>query len=109
MDAAALLHLVTEPTKNALLRRIRDREHTVSELVEATGIEQSNVSHHLRTLREAGLVKSRRDGRMQRYRLADRELGHLLGDIEGLADRMERIAYLAGLELTMDPAFHGYG
>lgn len=101
--------MVTEPTKNRLLRRIRDREHTVSELVEAVGQEQSNVSHHLRNLRDAGLVKARRDGRMQRYRLADPELGHLLGDIEGLADRLERVAYLAGLELTTDPAFHGYG
>lgn len=101
--------MVTEPTKNGLLRRIRDREHTVTELVEATGIEQSNVSHHLRVLREAGLVKARRDGRKQRYRLADRELANILGDIEAMAVTMERVAYLAGLELTADPAFHGYG
>ncbi len=104
-----MLHLVTEPSKNQLLRLIRDAETTVTEMVETTGLEQSNVSHQLRTLREAGLVKSRRQGRSQRYRLADPELRHLLGDIERLAERMERVAFLAGFEIRSNPKFQGYG
>lgn len=100
---------MTEPTKNALLRRLQQEESTVSQLVVATGREQSNVSHNLRVLRESGLVKARREGRHQRYRLSDPELTGLLDDIHQMAGRMERIAYLAGLDLPMDPAFHGYG
>lgn len=109
MDASELLHLMTEPTKNALLRQLQLAERTVSQLVAATGREQSNVSHNLRILREAGLVKARREGRHQRYRLSDQELTGLLDDIHRMASTMERIAYLAGLDLPMDPSFHGYG
>ncbi len=109
MDAADLLHILTEPTKNALMRQLQQEEKTVSDLVAATGREQSNVSHNLRVLREAGLVKARREGRHQRYRLSDPELSELLEDIHQLATKMERIAYLAGLDLPMDPSFHGYG
>lgn len=109
MDASDLLHVMTEPTKNALLRQLQQEERTVSDLVAATGREQSNVSHNLRVLRDAGLVKARREGRNQRYRLSDPELGNLLDTIHQMAGQMERIAYLAGLDLPMDPAFHGYG
>ncbi len=104
-----MLHLATEPSKNRLLQLIREQERTVTEMVEASGLEQSNVSHQLRQLRKAGLVKARRDGRQRRYRLADPELRHLLGDIERLSTRMERVAYLANLDIHVDPAFHGYG
>ncbi len=100
---------MTEPTKNALLRQLQQDEQTVSQLVHATGREQSNVSHNLRILRDAGLVKARREGRHQRYRLSDAELASLLNTIHDMAGKMERIAYLAGLDLPMDPAFHGYG
>ena len=109
MDSAALLHLITEPTRHGLLDALRDRERTVGQLVEAVQGEQTNVSHHLRTLRDAGLVKARRDGRRRVYRLADPALEGLLAEAEDLSRRMERVAYFAGLELPTGPAFHGYG
>ena len=43
-----------------------------------TGRSDKLVSHHLRTLREAGLAESRRDGRVIFYRLTD--MGHMLLD-----------------------------
>lgn len=100
---------MTEPTKHALLRQLQQEESTVSQLVNVSGREQSNVSHNLRILKDAGLVKARREGRHQRYRLSDPQLAALLDDIHGLANRMERIAYLAGLDLPVGPNFHGYG
>lgn len=109
MDSRALLHMVTEPTRNGILTALLDGERTVTMLVEATGREQSNVSHHLRTLRDAGLVRSRKAGRTRRYRLADPALERLLGDLDGLARRLEQTAYLAGLELPYEAGFHGYG
>lgn len=41
----------------------------VSDLVEKLGCDQSAVSHSLATLREAGLVSSRREGRFMHYSL----------------------------------------
>lgn len=109
MDAVALLRLVSEGTRHAILEELRKGERTVAELVAALADEQSNVSHHLATLRQAGLVVARRDGRNQRYRLADAEVAKVLEQVEALASRLEQLAYSASLGLPADPGFHGYG
>ena len=51
---------------------------SVTDLATATGINDTTVSQSLRLLRAAGTVVGRRDGRMIRYELADREIGQLL-------------------------------
>lgn len=109
MDAVALLRLVSEETRHALLDSLRGGEKTVSQLVTALADEQSNVSHHLGTLREAGLVICRREGRTQVYRLADSEVAKVLEQVETLAARLEQLAYTSSLGLPIDAAFHGYG
>jgi DNA-binding transcriptional ArsR family regulator len=53
---------------------------SVSELVEATKMEQSAVSHQLRTLREQGLVSVERMGRRMVYALTDEHVRALLED-----------------------------
>lgn len=109
MDAVALLRLVSEETRHALLDELRAGERTVTDLVAALEDEQSNVSHHLGTLREAGLVICRREGRRQVYRLADREVAKVLEQVESLAARLEELAYTSSLGLPIDAGFHGYG
>lgn len=109
MDAVALLRLVSEETRHALLDELRKGERSVGQLVAALQDEQSNVSHHLGTLREAGLVACRRDGRHQHYRLADAEVAKVLEQVESLAARLEQLAYTTSLGLPVDAAFHGYG
>ncbi len=109
MDAGGLLRLISEPTRHAILETLRAGEATVTQLVATTGREQSNISHHLKALRDAGLVRNRVEGRQRRYRLADPELRRLLDQVEMLAGRMGRVAFYTGLELPYDPAFHGYG
>lgn len=109
MDAIPLLHFVTEPTRHAILARLLQGECTVSELVAATGREQSNVSHHLRFLRDRGMVASRRQGRQQRYRVADSRMKEIMTRIGRLAIHLERTAYYAGLDLPGDTRYHGYG
>jgi len=109
MDAVALLRLVSEETRHAILDELRKGERTVGQLVEALKDEQSNVSHHLGTLREAGLVSARRSGRHQNYRLADAEVAKVLEQVESLAARLEQLAYTTSLGLPVDAGFHGYG
>ena len=109
MDAVALLRLVSEDTRHALLEALRGGEKTVGQLVTALQDEQSNVSHHLGTLREAGLVVCRREGRRQVYRLADGEVAKVLEQVQHLAARLEQLAYTSSLGLPVDAAFHGYG
>ncbi|WP_199796701.1 ArsR/SmtB family transcription factor [Pseudonocardia dioxanivorans] len=62
-------------------------ELCVCDMAWVVGASQALVSHHLRQLRTAGLVASRKDGRMVMYRLTDRGrlLVSVLLDVE--ADR----------------------
>ncbi len=109
MDTPAFLRLISEPTRYAILATLRRGEAAVSDVVGQVGKEQSNISHHLRTLRDRGLVRSRAVGRERRYRLADPELRRLLDQVDAVAGRLEQVAYYSGLELPYDPSFHGYG
>jgi DNA-binding transcriptional ArsR family regulator len=74
MSASAVFEAVAEPTRRALLDLLATREHSVSELVARFDVTQPAISHHLRILRQAGLVKTRQVGRQRLYRLRGRPL-----------------------------------
>lgn len=63
-----------EPRRLQILHALRDRDHTVSELVERTGMGQANVSRHLQQLLACGLVARRKVGLYSHYSLADRDV-----------------------------------
>jgi DNA-binding transcriptional ArsR family regulator len=66
---------IADPTRRAmLLRLVREGEKNVSELVEPFSISQPAVSKHLRILRQAGLVRSRSEGRLRFYAVEARRL-----------------------------------
>lgn len=52
----------------------REGEMCVCRIVPALGLPQSTVSHHLATLRHAGLVRQRREGQMIFYSLRESDL-----------------------------------
>lgn len=59
---------VADPTRRAILDRLRAGETPFAELAAAFAISAPAVSRHLRVLREARLVQERRDGRDARQR-----------------------------------------
>jgi DNA-binding transcriptional ArsR family regulator len=63
--------VLAEPLRLELLNVLRDRERTVTELVEQTGAGQANVSRHLALLHRHGLVNRRKEGLHVYYRIAD--------------------------------------
>lgn len=65
---------------------LAQRERNVEELARMCGISVANASQHLRTLREAGLVTSRRDGNHVCYRLAGTEVFPLLQSLRRAAE-----------------------
>jgi DNA-binding transcriptional ArsR family regulator len=67
----------SEPMRLKLLYALMDGEKTVSELVEATGGLQANVSKHLRMLLEAGIVDRRKQGLNSYYSVADASIFQL--------------------------------
>ncbi len=75
VDAEAVLDAVGEPNRRRLLQLLRDQhESTVSQLVDASGLNQPQVSKHLKVLTRVSLVSVRSDGRFRRYRLDGRGL-----------------------------------
>ena len=87
---AAMLGLMAHPTRLAVLVMLADDgAQPVGALAEALVVEQTALSHHLRALREGGLVAVVRDGRRRIYRLAD-----------GCVARIVQSALIHSAELT---------
>jgi ArsR family transcriptional regulator len=79
VDLAARFKALADPTRIAIVNRLAGAgEVCVCELVGDFELSQPTVSHHLRLLREAGLVESSRRGTWAYYRLVPEA-------VEGLA------------------------
>ncbi|MCC7267356.1 MAG: helix-turn-helix transcriptional regulator [Caulobacteraceae bacterium] len=63
-----LFRTLADPTRRALFERLcREGEQTVGALTARAGISQPAVSKHLGVLKQAGLVRDRRQGRQTHY------------------------------------------
>lgn len=62
-----LLKVVGETSRFRILKYLADRPRNVSEIVRALGLQQSLVSHHLKVLRNHGLLKAERKGPFVKY------------------------------------------
>ena len=70
-DLADLFKVFSDTTRIKILFSLMGRELCVADIAEETGSTQSAVSHQLRTLKQAHLVKFEREGRNIVYSLAD--------------------------------------
>lgn len=93
----AIFKLLAEPSRLRILLNLGLECRPVSAIIAGTGLSQTNVSFHLRLLREAGLVKGEKHGSFVFYCLPDPAL---LDHIQGLAAWLER----PGPETTNDEA-----
>jgi ArsR family transcriptional regulator len=64
---ARLFHALSDETRLCLLAMLRDGERCVCDLTAALDSGQSRLSFHLKTLKDAGLVRDRREGRWSYY------------------------------------------
>ena len=90
--------ILAEPARLRILNTLMLGERTVSDLVEETGLNQANVSKHLRVLRSSGYVDRRKEGLYAFYTIADPSVEVLCeimcGRLEEQAE--EQSAMLAG-------------
>ena len=73
-EVTRIFHALSDPTRLEILRQLMGGEHCVCELTGALEAAQSRLSFHLRTLRDAGLVTDRRDGRWVYYTVNEETL-----------------------------------
>ena len=71
--ATRLLEMLAQPSRLKILCLLLEGEESVTDLAEAAGLSQPAMSHHLRKLRDAGLVETRRDGQTIFYGLHGNE------------------------------------
>jgi len=81
---ARIGHALSSPKRIELLDLLSQGEKTVEQLAEHIATPIKNTSAHLRALRQALLVETRRDGTYVYYRLADDEVFSLLRSLEAL-------------------------
>jgi DNA-binding transcriptional ArsR family regulator len=101
----AVMRALADPTRRAVFERIvNSDEITVVELTRGSGVTQGAISQHLKSLKQAGLVRERPEGRNVYYRAQP-------DGLDPLADWMshygvfwrERLADLRNLLKEIDP------
>jgi DNA-binding transcriptional ArsR family regulator len=73
---------IAHPGRRAMLRLVLDRELGVGELATQVGVSQPAASQHLKVLRDAGLVRTRVDGRRRLYSVDAEGLERLRRELE---------------------------
>jgi DNA-binding transcriptional ArsR family regulator len=69
---------LADPTRRAIFERLTRGEAAVKDLTERFHVSQPAVSQHLSALRDAGLVRERREGRFAYYRVEPKGLRPLV-------------------------------
>ena len=82
---ARIGHAVSTPKRIELLDLLAQAERTVADLAELTATPIKNTSAHLKALRQAGLVETRKSGAFVYYRLADRDVHELVRQLQAVA------------------------
>jgi DNA-binding transcriptional ArsR family regulator len=98
-----IFHALADRSRRAIFESLTRGESAVKDLTARFDISQPAVSQHLATLKEAGLVKARREGRCVYYRVEPRGMKPLIdwiahhrafwtervGRLEQLLDKLE--------------------
>ena len=79
IEMAELFKMFGDSTRIKILSLLFEGEKCVQEITDASGTSQSAVSHQLRLLKQARLVRSRRSGKQIYYTLADDHVKTILG------------------------------
>ena len=80
-DVSGVFALISDATRLRILWLLCHTEECVINIAAATEMSSPAVSHHLRLLRQAGLIKSRKEGKEVYYTLADSEEAQLVHTI----------------------------
>lgn len=87
---AEICHALSHPIRLHILDLVAEKERTSSELLEILDIPKANLSQHLTVLKDAGIIKTRKEGQFQFLSLAIPRIKEACGIVRGcLADRLD--------------------
>ena len=84
---AALFHALADSTRLGIIEQLRDGEQCVCDLTDMLATGQSRLSFHLKTLKEAGLLRDRRQGRWIYYSLAPEAIAEIESAVVAIKPR----------------------
>jgi ArsR family transcriptional regulator len=82
---ADLMRVLADPLRFKIITLLANETLCTTHLMEETGARQTNLSNHLKILRDAGLVDTAPCGRFTYYSLRPEAIGTLAGTLAGLA------------------------
>ena len=77
---AGVFSAIAHPNRIKILEFLRDGEKCNCEIYPTLGLEQSNLSRHLKALTDIGLLASRKEGVSVYYRVTDRKVFELVDE-----------------------------
>jgi DNA-binding transcriptional ArsR family regulator len=82
MNGPSLLKCICDETRFEILELLqKDNELCVNDFVEKLKKDQPLVSHHLKTLKKCGIVKSRDEGKKAMYAISNPKLSALISNV----------------------------
>ncbi|MDH3678026.1 MAG: metalloregulator ArsR/SmtB family transcription factor [Nitrosopumilus sp.] len=82
MNGVDLLKCICDETRFEILELLqKNKELCVNDFVNKLKKEQPLVSHHLKTLKKCGIVKSRDEGKKAMYSISNKQLSELISNI----------------------------
>jgi DNA-binding transcriptional ArsR family regulator len=82
MNGVSLLKCICDETRFAILELLqKNKELCVNDFVEKLKKDQPLVSHHLKTLKKCGIVKSRDEGKKAMYAISNNQLSELISNV----------------------------
>jgi ArsR family transcriptional regulator len=89
VTSEALFKVLADPLRRRIVDLLATEALCTCHLVEETGAGQTTVSHHLRVLRETGMVDTEACGRFTYYRLRPEALRRMADGLADLATRAQ--------------------
>ncbi|MCF8297577.1 MAG: metalloregulator ArsR/SmtB family transcription factor [Saprospiraceae bacterium] len=83
-NAAERISALAHPVRIAIIGLLDYKSMNVTSILKSLQIDQPNASHHLKILKDYGIVSSRRDGRDMYYTLKQNSLMHILNCADSL-------------------------
>ncbi|MBC2905515.1 ArsR/SmtB family transcription factor [Streptomyces cupreus] len=81
-----LIRVLADPLRLQIVTLLAQETLCTTHLVEETGAKQTNLSNHLKVLREAGVVETEPCGRFTYYRLRPEVIETVVGQFAALAE-----------------------
>jgi|TARA_B100001105_G_scaffold74270_1_gene58559 DNA-binding transcriptional ArsR family regulator len=89
MNGIGLLKCICDETRFEILELLqKDSELCVNDFVEKLKKDQPLVSHHLKTLKKCGIVKSRDEGKKAMYAISNKELSELISSVTKTSNKI---------------------